>query len=363
MRQTDVAIVGAGPAGLAAAIEAARAGARVTLLDENAKPGGQLFKQIHKFFGSKEHRAGVRGFAIGEMLLAETRQLGVEVVLDAPVYAVFPDKTVMYSHDGVQRGIRAAKVILAAGASENALAFPGSTLPGVMGAGAAQTMINVHRVLPGTRVLMIGSGNVGLIVAYQLLQAGAEVAALIEAAPAVGGYGVHAAKLSRAGAPIYVAHTIQRAMGRDQVERAEIVQLDAAWQPIAGTENVLGVDTICLAVGLTPLIELADLLGCELTSIPALGGHVPKHDANMETTIPGVYIAGDISGIEEASSAMEEGRLAGVACAETLGYYDAGRARDLKQVIRNRLDALRTGSFGLTRKQAKAQQMGVVYDR
>jgi thioredoxin reductase len=357
MRKTDVVVIGAGPAGLAAAIEVARAGGSAVLLDENEKPGGQLFKQIHKFFGSKEHLAGVRGFEIGEMLLDETKNLGVEVFLSAPVYAIFPDKTVMYSSNGTQQGIQAEKVIIATGASENALAFPGSILPGVMGAGAAQTMINVHRVLPGKRILMIGSGNVGLIVSYQLMQAGAEVAALIEAAPAIGGYGVHAAKLRRAGVPIYVSHTITQAIGDGQVDRAEIVQLDHHWQPVLGTEKVLDVDTICLAVGLTPLIELASMIGCGLTFIPALGGHLPKHNENMETTIPGVYIAGDISGIEEASSAMEEGRLAGVACAEALRLYDAKRALDLKQKIWNRLDALRTGSFGQKRRNAKAQQI------
>ncbi len=357
MKKTEFVVVGAGPAGLAASIEVARAGGQVTLIDENEKPGGQLFKQIHKFFGSKEHLSGVRGFKIGEMLLNETRTLGVEVMLGAPVYAIFPDKTVMYSTHGVQKRLQAQKVIIAAGASENALAFPGSTLPGVMGAGAAQTMINVHRVLPGARVLMVGSGNVGLIVSYQLLQAGAEVVALIEAAPGIGGYGVHAAKIRRAGVPIYVSHTIKRAAGRDQVEQAEIVQLDSQWKPMSGTEKLLEVDTICLAVGLTPLIELAAMLNCETTFIPALGGHIPKHDQNMETTIPGVYVAGDISGIEEASSAMEEGRLAGVASAEALGLYTPEHAAALKQAIWDRLNTLRTGSFGLKRRQAKNQQM------
>ena len=357
MRKTDVVVIGAGPAGLAAAIEVARAGGKVTLIDENDKPGGQLFKQIHKFFGSKEHLAGVRGFEIGEMLLDDTRKLGVEVLLGSPVYAIFPDKAVMYSNNGMQKGIQGEKIIIAAGASENALAFPGSTFAGVMGAGAAQTMINVHRVLPGRRVLMIGSGNVGLIVSYQLLQAGAEIAALIEAGPTIGGYAVHAAKIRRAGVPIYVSHTIQRAIGSDEVEQAEIVQLDRQWQPVPGTEKLLGVDTICLAVGLTPLTELAGMLGCENTNIPALGGHIPRHDMNLETTIPGVYVAGDISGIEEASSAMEEGRLAGVASAEALGLYTVEQAQVLKQNIWNRLNALRTGSFGQKRRQAKEQQM------
>jgi thioredoxin reductase len=249
--------------------------------------------------------------------------------------------------------LQAEKIILASGAAENALAFPGSTLPGVMGAGAAQTMINVHRVLPGKKILMIGSGNVGLIVSYQLMQAGASVEALIEAAPNIGGYGVHAGKIRRAGVPILVSHTVKRVFGEDKVEGAEIVALDDKWQQIPGSEKVLDVDTICIAVGLTPLTELAWLMGCEFTFVPSLGGHIPKHDKNMETTVPGVYVAGDIAGVEEASTAMEEGRLAGVACAESLGLYSETQARKLKEEIWHRLNTLRTGPFGEGRRKAK----------
>lgn len=353
MRKQDTVVIGAGPAGLAAAIEVAKAGGKVTVLDENHKPGGQLFKQIHKFFGSREHLAGIRGYDIGLKLLQETKDLGVEVLLNSPVYGLYPNKTISYSSEGQEKALQAERIILATGAAENALAFPGSTLPGVMGAGAAQTMINVHRVLPGKKILMIGSGNVGLIVSYQLMQAGARVEALIEAAPNIGGYGVHAGKIRRAGVPIFISHTVKRVFGVDKVEGAEIIALDAKWQPIPGSEKVLDIDTICIAVGLTPLTELAWLMGCKFTFIPSLGGHIPKHDLNMETTFPGVYVAGDISGVEEASTAMEEGRLAGVACAESLGLYTLGQAQELKEQIWNRLNTLRTGPFGEVRRKAK----------
>ncbi|MDI3534046.1 MAG: hypothetical protein PWQ82_411 [Thermosediminibacterales bacterium] len=353
MKKTQVAIIGAGPAGLAAAIEVARAGGEVTLLDENHKPGGQLFKQIHKFFGSREHRAGTRGFRIGEKLLEDTEKLGVKVLLDSPVYSIFKDFVIGYISDGREKAIQAERIILATGASENALAFPGCTLPGVMGAGAAQTMINVHRVLPGKKIIMVGSGNVGLIVSYQLLQAGADVIALIEAAAEIGGYGVHASKIRRAGVPIYTSYTIQEVIGKNSVEGAVIVGLDEKWKPIKGTEKLIEADTVCIAVGLSPLAELAWLAGCEFAFVPSLGGHVPKHDRNMETTIKGLYAAGDLTGIEEASSAMEEGRLAGIACAESLGLYSKEEARDLKEKVWARLNTLRTGPFGKKRRDAK----------
>lgn len=256
MKETDILIVGAGPAGLSAGIAAAKHGAKVLVIDENRKPGGQLFKQIHKFFGSREHNAGVRGFRIGEKLLEETEALQVEVLLGYPVYGIFEDNLALYgSANGVQ-SVKAKKLILATGANENNLCIQGSTLPGVMTAGAAQTMVNLHHVQPGSRVVMVGSGNVGLIVSYQMLQAGIDVVAVVEAAPSIGGYGVHANKLRRAGVPFYLSHTINRIMGEDGVQQVELVELDH-FKPVPGTEMILDADTVCMAVGLTPMVELA----------------------------------------------------------------------------------------------------------
>lgn len=354
MQQVEVLVVGAGPAGLSAAAEAAKLGAAVLLIDENAKPGGQLFKQIHKFFGSRDHRAGTRGYDIGTSLLEETTRLGAKIELNSVVYAIYPDLRV-----GIIRGgethqlLSPQKIILATGASENALTFPGCTLPGVMSAGAVQTMVNLHRVLPAQNTLMIGSGNVGLIVSYQIIQAGGKVAALVEAAPSIGGYGVHSAKVSRAGVPILTSHTVLHAYGKNQVEGAVIVTLDEKFRPVAGTEQDIKVGCISIAVGLTPLTELATMCGCEFIYVPRLGGHLPLHDEDMETTAPGIYVAGDISGVEEASSAMEEGRLAGIAAAESLGHVTPDTAKILKSEVKRRLDALRTGRFGQARRDAK----------
>ncbi|MBO8168989.1 MAG: FAD-dependent oxidoreductase [Thermoanaerobacteraceae bacterium] len=353
MQQVDLAVIGAGPAGLAAAVEAATHGVRPVVFDENYRPGGQLFKQIHKFFGSREHLAGIRGFRIGEKLLADAYRLGIEVKLGATVYGLFPDRQLEVVCRQQKLSYQAQKIVLASGASENTLSFPGSTLPGVMSAGAAQTMINVNRVLPGKKVLMVGTGNVGLIVSYQLLQAGAEVACLIDAAHQLGGYGVHAAKVRRAGVPLKLGYTIVEAHGEEEVSAATIAKVDEKFQVIPGTEETLEVDTICLAVGLTPLTELAWITGCKFTYIPGLGGHVPVHNRDMETTVKGFYVAGDVTGVEEASTALEEGRLAGVAVAEALGYLDAGAAREKKAEIWRRLDQLRTGPFGSKRKQFK----------
>lgn len=352
MEETDIAVIGAGPAGLTASIEAAKAGARTTLIDENDKPGGQLFKQIHKFFGAKEHYAGVRGYEIGERLLGETEERGVDVRLGTVAFGIYGQDVGLLANERATT-LRAKRIILATGAYENPLVFPGWTLPGVMGAGAVQTMINVHRVLPGKTVLMIGSGNVGLIVTYQLLQAGARVAGIVEALPRIGGYGVHAAKVRRAGVPIMTSHTVLRADGKGEVEKATVCEIDEKWRPIKGSERIFDVDLICIAIGLTPLSELAWMAGCRFMYLPQLGGSTPIHNREMKTTLSHLYVAGDLAGVEEASTAMEEGRMAGIAASQSLGLIHEDAARRLEREIEDRLLQLRGGPFCEGRLRAK----------
>ena len=357
-KEVEILVIGAGPAGLSAAIEAAKYGAEVLVVDENDKPGGQLFKQIHKFFGSRRHKAGVRGIDIGTELLEEVEKLGVEVMLNTVAYGIYPNDEGVALAVNSEEGliVHPRKVIMATGASENPLAFPGWTLPGVVGAGAIQTMINVHRVPVGERVLMIGSGNVGLIVTYQLLQAGIDVAGIVEAAPQVGGYGVHSAKVRRAGVPVYTGHTVLEAVPNEDmsgVKGAVIAKVDERFQPIKGTEQYIECDTIGIAVGLTPDIALPAMADVTFVNGGRLGSQVPMHDRNMETTREGIYVAGDSAGVEEASSAIEEGKLAGIAAAEALGKIDAQAAREAKEKVWNSLDQLRTGPFGAGRHDAK----------
>jgi thioredoxin reductase len=342
----ELVIVGAGPAGLCAAIEAARHGVGVVVYDENAKPGGQLFKQIHKFFGSKEHRAAERGYKIGNDLLKEAEELGVEVVLGAVVLGVYENKTINVQVNNRIERVQGDCLILATGASENMIPFPGWTLPGVMGAGAAQTLANLHGIKPGNDLLMVGCGNVGVVVAHQMLMVGCRIAAMIDAAPEVRGYGVHAAKVARAGVPYHLSHTILEAHGSDRVEAAVIAEVDSSWQPVPGSEKTLDVDTICLAVGLNPSTQLSQTAGCKMVNVPFLGGLVPANDGDGMTSVPGLYVAGDVSGIEEASSAMIEGRLAGTAAAKRLGYADPDVCSLRACELRASLAQLRKGAFG-----------------
>ena len=355
MKEYDVIVVGAGPAGLGAAIEAAKAGAKPLLLDENSSPGGQLFKQIHKFFGSKEHYAGTRGYVIGQNLLNMAYESGVDFRLDTKVWGIYPDGSVSATDGKTSVRYHGKAIVLATGASENALSFPGCTLPGVITAGAAQTFVNIYNVLPGRRFVVVGSGNVGLIVSYQLMQAGADVLAILEALPNVSGYGVHAAKVKRAGVPILLSHTIVRANGTEKLESVEIAQVDDCFCPVPGSEKTIPCDTVCLAVGLSPRIELADVIKCKMTYSPALGGILPVHDDNMEATVENLFVAGDLAGIEEASTALDEGRMAGIHAAYKLGFLSESTYQQKRQEILNRLNILRSGPFGEKRRQAKEE--------
>lgn len=355
--ERDVAIIGAGPAGLVAACEVARKGGSAAIFDENAKPGGQLFKQIHKFFGSSSHSAGMRGMDIGQTLLEECREAGVEIHLNAVAYGIFPGNAIGVMIDGRSVLVKAKKVLFATGATEKPLAFEGWDKPGVMGAGAYQTMMNVNYVLPGRKVVMIGSGNVGLVVAYQILQAGGEVVAVVEAAPEISGYLVHANKLKRHGVKILTGCSVKSVLGAECVEQVEIAQVDRDFRFIEGTETLVDADTVCVAVGLTPSVELFQMAGVRMTHMPAMGGFLPLHNRYMQTSDPDIYVAGDAAGIEEASSAMEEGRLAGICMACAIGCIDE-KERDRKmEEICGRLAQLRSGKGGHARTSGNIEMI------
>lgn len=344
--KTEIAIIGGGPAGLSAAWVASSLGAKVILIDENQSLGGQLIKQTHMFFGSKIHYCGVRGVDIAHILAELVRKSGVEILLDSTVVGLYEPMIlgILKGEEFIQ--LETKRIIVAAGAREKLLAFPNNDLPGVYGAGAVQTLMNVYGVRPGRKVLMVGSGNIGLIVSYQLLQAEVAVAAVVEAMPSIGGYLVHASKIRRCGVEILVSHSIKEAVGEKKVEGAVIAKLDEKWNFVPGTERNLDLDTICLAVGLSPLSEVLHQSGCESVYLHELGGWVAIHDENMETTKKGIYVAGDTSGIEEACTAMLEGKIAGADAASSLHPNAKRKAERIKEEAKLELESFRAGPFG-----------------
>lgn len=348
MTETGLLVLGGGPAGLSAAATAAEQGAQVTVLERNARIGGQLIKQTHMFFGSREQHASVRGIDIPDILMRRIAAQGdrVRIHTETTALGVYEDGvvTAMTREDAYLK-FRPEAILVATGASERTLAFPNNDLPGIYGAGAVQTLMNVYGVRPGNRVLMVGAGNIGLIVSYQLLQAGVQVLGILDAAPRIGGYLVHAAKVRRMGVPILTSHTVLRADGDGRLERATVAGVDERFAPIAGTERVVETDVMCIAVGLTPLCELLHMAGCRMAYIPQLGGMVPVRGTDYQTTRPGLYVAGDAAGIEEASAAMVEGALAGLCAAAGMGCADEDMAQK-RAALEEQLKLLRGGPAG-----------------
>jgi sarcosine oxidase, subunit alpha len=301
VKECEVMITGGGPSGIAAAVELGKLGHSVILVDDKDQPGGKLVLQTHTFFGSIDDcYAGTRGIDIAVILNNELeKQKSVDVYLNATAIGVFADKTVGVLQDRKYFLVKPQKLLVAAGARERALNFPGWNLPGVYGAGAFQTLLNRDLVKPSKRLFVVGGGNVGLIAAYHAMQAGITVVGLAEALPEVSGYRVHSDKVKRLGLPIYLSHSIIRVDGDDDgVKSVTIAEVDKSFKPIPGTEKKFDVDTVLIAVGLTPIDELYEA----------------AKQAGMD-----VYSAGDAKEIAEASAAMFGGKIAGLTIAASLG--------------------------------------------
>ena len=355
MRTVEIAIVGAGPGGLSAALEAAEAGAEVVLIDEYLTMGGQFYKQVPEAFRVTRLEAEGDQYVEGAELIQRVKASGkVEFFPNTLVWSVFRDGTLGLYREGRTEELRGNKLILAPGAQEIPVAFPGWTLPGVMMGGAAQSLLVTHRVLPGRQVVLAGVGPLQLKVAWQLLEAGATVVDILEASgtPSVsmenalkslGHWGKmregmkYWLALKRAGAPYHHRHVPVRAVGTEQLEAVVVAQVTNDWQVVSGTERTLDADTLCLSYGFVPSTQLTRLLGCRLEYNGREGGWVTWHDAEQQTSFAGVYVAGEVGGISGAEVAMEEGRIAGLVAARALGRLGASGGERREQEVRKRL--------------------------
>ncbi|MFA5405355.1 MAG: FAD-dependent oxidoreductase, partial [Ignavibacteria bacterium] len=297
----EVLVVGGGPSGLTAAIELAKLGFDIILVDDKEKLGGKLLLQTHKFFGSIEDcYAGTRGIDIAEILEKEIRSYpNIKIFTNSSVVAVYKDKKVgLYIDYKNYAIVEFEGLVVSAGARERNLIFPGNDLPGVYGAGAFQTLVNRDLIKASSRVFIVGSGNVGLIAAYHALQAGITAVGIAEILKEISGYKVHADKIKRMGVPIYLKHTVLTAEGNGKVERVTIAEVDENFNPLLETAKTFEVDTLLIAVGLSSIDEFYN------TAVQ-YGFKVVK--------------AGDADEIAEASSAMFGGRISGLKLAKMLG--------------------------------------------
>jgi NADPH-dependent 2,4-dienoyl-CoA reductase/sulfur reductase-like enzyme len=328
MRSVPCVVVGGGPAGLSAARTAARQGVHVMLVDENAELGGQYYRQIPGSF-----RPGTLGkeSVEGRRLIDEVRALGVELQLGTVAWGIFDQRVVALATQDASERVVAETLILAPGAYDRPVPFPGWTLPGVLTAGGAQNLMKGYRVLPGRRVLIAGSGPLLFVVAHYLLAGGARIVAVCEARPmrqpwrfahrllphldfVQQGYR-YWREIKEAGVPFLTGHVIRRAIGTSEVTGATVAACDDDGRPIARTDRHVEVDAVIVGYGFLPSLELSRLAGCEHRYDPDRGAYGPVRSRDMESTVPGVFIVGDGAGVAGSAVALAEGHLAGLVAA------------------------------------------------
>jgi thioredoxin reductase len=337
----DLAIIGAGPAGLAAAIAAADNGLDVVIIDEQQRAGGQIFRQPPTEF-SEPRRPFARGYPWAGQLIADAESHpGIHWVTGATAFGVLRDATteplsVAVSAAGASRQIRARRVLVATGAYDLPVAFPGWTLPGVMMAGAVQGFIKSQRFLVAERLVLAGSHPLLLVAADQLVAAGAEVAEVAfarglptvsEAWSSLGAIPGHISlladsaaavvRLKRAGVRISTKTIVTSATGANRVSAVELARVDRDWRVIGPSRRV-ETEALVLGYGFQPSTELARQLGCKLDWSSPKGGWVVRHDDRMATTSRGIYVAGEPTGVAGAEQSRAEGTLAGLCIAADL---------------------------------------------
>ncbi|MGC4377145.1 NAD(P)/FAD-dependent oxidoreductase [Fictibacillus sp. Mic-4] len=367
----DAVIIGAGPAGLSAAIACAKWNLQVVVIDEFMKPGGRLLGQLHQ----EPDGTWWNGIKEANILVEQARALGVDIWCGVSVHHIEEAGQGWRVHTNKER-IDTPKLLLATGAAETPAPVPGWTLPGVMSIGAAQVMTNVHRVRPGKKGIVIGINVLSAAITRELQLAGVDVAGMVlppvnpitkdagnprkvmqsilrisHLAPSaflrMGG------KLARAnwmqnlaltfypksgvkmwGIPIHLRKVAVQINGEKEVESVTICSVTPDGKRIEGSKQTMDVDFVCIAGGLYPLAELAAVAGCPFHYFPELGGHVPVHNERMKTPLEGLYVAGNITGIESAKVARAQGFVAGLSIAkETIQSADSAIDKHLENAL------------------------------
>lgn len=378
----DLLVVGGGPAGMSAARAAADVGMRVLLVDERPSLGGQIYKQPGPGFRVTDPAAADPSTRYGRSLIAATDHSAAEVALRTAVVAVERDDdgfaVVLVGDGGPATTVRARRLVLAPGAHDRPVAFPGWTLPGVVTAGGMQSMAKSQAVLPGRRMVFAGSGPVALAFPSQLAHYGADIVTALEAGPpprpgdllriaaaARGNTSLlrdaarYRAGLLRHRVPLRYGRIVVRAEGEGRVERVVHAAVDRDWKVRPGTEEVVEADVLCVGYGFVPSLELLRLLGCATSFDEDLGGRVVLKDDWGRTSVDGVLAAGDGTGVEGSYVAIDEGLLAALGAAQDAGLLDRATAEAQAAPARRRLRRRRA----LARATGRLFRVGTgVYD-
>ncbi|MFS0644449.1 NAD(P)/FAD-dependent oxidoreductase [Siminovitchia sp. 179-K 8D1 HS] len=368
---SDVIVIGAGPAGLAGAIACAEHGLHVTVIDEFMKPGGRLLGQLH------EEQPGQwwNGIEEAKRLHERAKQWSVDIRCGVSVFDL-EKKSGLWKVYTDSETFQAPFVLIATGAAEFPIPIPGWTLPGVMSIGAAQVMTNVHRVQVGKKGIIIGANILSFAILNELQLAGIHVDRMVlpekNALSKTAGVPedvikslLHASHLAPSrflrlgsrfmkmgcfrqlalqfypkkgmkinGTPLQLRKAAVEIVGKTKVEGVRTVNIDSRGNIVSNSETEYEADFVCIAGGLYPLAELAAVAGCPFRYIPELGGHVPVHSETMETPIEGLFVAGNITGIESGKIAMAQGTTAGLSIAKYAATSSAKIDRKLKEAVR-----------------------------
>ncbi|MDI3522846.1 MAG: hypothetical protein PWP43_1028 [Bacillota bacterium] len=323
----DVAVVGGGPAGLAAALAAKEAGApRVLVLERDFELGGILQQCVHDGFGLLKFGERLPGPAYMQRYIDALAQTDVKVLTDSMVLELTPERTLYVASPAAGLlAVQAGAVVLAMGCRErtrNQIWLPGTRPAGIFTAGAVQRYINMEGILPGRRVVILGSGDVGLIMARRLTLEGAEVEGVYEVMPQPGGLTRNIVQcLEDYNIPLHLSHTVVDIHGEKRLTGVTVAQVGPDRRPVPGTERYIPCDTLVLSVGLIPENELSRGAGVELH--PVTGG--PVVDESMATGLPGVFAAGNaVAVFDLVDYVSATGEVAGRSAAR----YAAGELRD-----------------------------------
>lgn len=324
--KTDLLIIGGGPAGLQAAFEPATKGVKVTIVDESFSFGGQLRHQTQFLNQLPQPYGRVRGTTLRERLIDRLRPFDIEWLPNHTMIGTYKDGRIGFSDGNNVIPVQAKKSVIATGAAEEAIIFPGWTLPGVMTIGAAQILMNRECVLPGKDAIILGSNDFSLEVAQQLNDVGVKVHGIVERHLQLCAKNTeNIKKIKELNFPVFLNAQITRAQGSGRVQTVYIKH--------GKNETVLDVDLICIGGGLSPILEPFEILGCELTYQKDLGGWLPKYDENLETSNHSIYVAGNSAGVTNMGGILVTGEIAGVSVLESLEVLQTKDVKEIKQKL------------------------------
>ena len=337
MEKTQLAVVGGGIAGTNAAIQAARAGVQVTLVDEHPVDLELMAQDIPLHFGQRmlpavANKASMFNRVVAaNPLLQEADDVGVDLQLGVIVWDSSQNNTLTLADDGGTWRLRYERAIFAPGARDLALAFRGWHKAGVVGAAAAMTLMGRYQGFAGRGIMVLGSGDLGLTVAAKALESGVEVAGVVDVAPEPRGRDDLRRALENQGVTFYMSHTVGEALGGEEVSGIAISPVNGDMAAVAGGVRELACDTICMAFGLVTNVELLYWTGCDLEFRPGRGELVPRVDERMRTSHESIYVAGDGAGFSEEAFADPDvagiqARIAAVSAVHSLGVLTDGEA-------------------------------------